>query len=184
MACVNLNISMARDGDDFILVFRNCTPELEDIIKGLMATMAKGTAAKEPAAELKDDPEEKKVPKLTKGPYRGMTPKELLNQTGVSGITELLMVQDEPEDVMEDIKKALNEYPYTYFKDVDPDKYTEGWGIKEIRQFMDIFEPLVPQTWRNEIALKYGAEDYETAKKSMTAKMAIDMIVSFIGYWK
>ena len=184
MCMVNLNIGMAREGNDFILVFRNCTPELEDIIKGLLTTMAKSAVTHDRSDNQQDTSAESKRPEITSGRYKGQTAKEALDRDGVSAIAELLTVSDESEDVMADISVALNGYPSVYFKDVDPDKYTEGWGVKEIRQFMEIFEPLVPQTWRNEIAVRYGAADYESAKKTMTAKTAVEMICSFIGYWK
>lgn len=111
-----LDIRAFQDGKDYVLVFRDCSPELKDIIKGLMNPVSVPDLEAESMSPTEDKAEYK--PRFESGPLEGRTPVDVLLEDGDEGYRLLRRTSTEDTILERERKEALALYKALRFREI------------------------------------------------------------------
>ena len=111
-----LDIRAFQDGKDYVLVFRDCSPELKDIVQGFLNPVS----VPDLEAESMSPTEEKTEynPRFSTGSLEGRTPVDVLLEDGDEGYR--LLRRERPEDTLleHERKEAMSLYKTLRFQEV------------------------------------------------------------------
>ena len=111
-----LDIRAFQDGKDYVLVFRDCSPELKDIIKGIVNPVSVPDLEAESMSPTEDKAEYK--PRFESGPLEGRTPVDVLLEDGDEGYRLLRKASTEDTILERERKEALALYKALRFREI------------------------------------------------------------------
>ena len=111
-----LDIRAFQDGKDYVLVFRDCSPELKDIVKGIVNPVSVPDLEAESMSPTEDKAEYK--PRFESGPLEGRTPVDVLLEDGDEGYRLLRKASTEDTLLDRERKEALALYKALRFREM------------------------------------------------------------------
>ena len=190
------------DGENFVVVTKNCSKEQANKILKAMADadlndveMAEESYA-EPVIEEElaipdissaiDAPAEdvpaKKIT-LNNKKYHGMTPDEVLARDGYAGFANLAYIRDHSNDsaTKTEIDRSLSAYFKNRFGRVkDPYRSVTRYDMDQCKKFFLYFAGILPEEKQEELAQKAGAIDFQIMLKEASLEELQSLIAAVI----
>ena len=188
------------DGDNFVIVTKNCTKEhaqriLDALNKAdLMDTQMAPAAEAEPLTEPEEimpvipddlftDPEPGEI-RFSSGKYAGLTPWEVLEQYKDKGYGNLsfLAMKGIPEALKVEIRVAQDAYFKKRFeKSKDPFKDVSSATMDFCKTFFLYFDNVLSDEQKNSIAEQAGYIDFKTFLENASLEQLQSLIASIIS---
>ena len=174
-----------EDGDRFVIVYKNCDPELKKrILKALVEAEIEipkeecqiteeeeaqvepivDNAPEMPACESESPEAEKACMVFPSGRYQGMTPEQVLEKDADSGYGNLTYIREKIRN--ESMKEAIRTAQAAYFKkrfaDGIPEERCAKWTEEETDNFFRFFGDLMTEADKQKVMERVGAIDYDS----------------------
>lgn len=182
------------DGDNFVIVSKNCTKEeAKKILMALAAADMDDIQETTPSsAEPVEEPEEviPVIPDVLQqelhemsapetvfpsGKYKGLTPSQVLDQYGAAGFGNLSFlspkIRQKDESFADEIDKCLHENFRAIFNTDDPKKYASALSEQEADDFLKYYGGILSEKDKADIAGQAGAASYDDLLKDAALKI-------------
>lgn len=149
-----MDIKAYQDGDDFVLVFKNCSAD----IKKMLETLLQPSLFAEASAEKGETPETV----VGYGPYKSLTATEVLTKYGDAGYANLMYLISAKllsKEAEEQARDSANLYLVDRFSSID-ESYAENAEEKEIRSFAGHFAMYLSDTQKKSVTQQAGFEKF------------------------
>ena len=162
------NINMYQDGNDLVIVFKNCTPDMKAMLEGFLQPALHSNSG---GQNEKGDQSE---PKITFGRYKNLTPTEILKQDGDMGYANLMYILIERKvDLSAEEWTLTSTIVESYFHERihsfgDPYKYAEEATDEEVENFFKYFAYEFSGTEEKELLESTGCSDLKAYRKNVS----------------
>ena len=184
-----LNVRAYKDGDSLVLYFDKCSPQLEELVMGLikpiMASEARVDAVEEEERDIiipniyYTDPETKK-PVLSD--MSGKSVKQYLDEEGdrAYGNIKWILQKGKFGDDKETVSRILAQWLVDKFYGVNPTEYAAGLSSEEVDNFLKSYSSLLTADMKNIIKNISATLDYDTFLKEAEKEKKMSLVMSII----
>ena len=172
-----MTIRTYQDGDDFVVYFENCRPDMKDFLINMFKPVMEKDSMLEQAEKEPADPV---IPDGC-GRYSGKRVTEVLQNDGNRGYATIAYILGKGLFSNEtDVRDILNEYLYDTFAGVDPQEYAGSFNEEGADEWIKCFDTLITANQKEKVVNITGFSSYEDFIKEGTLEQKIALIYNII----
>lgn len=169
-----------KDGADFVVIFKNCSPDLEKMIQNFLTPTQVQDSTLE-AGETEDV-------LISFASYAGRYAKDILAEEGMKGYGNLKWMKDNGKVETGQIS-ALNEilsiYAYEKISGIqDPYGYFSTADMDTVRLFIRVFDDYITEDMKAAVTEQAGYKDYPTFIANAGEEQIRSFAAAFVEKYK
>lgn len=173
----NINVMAYNDGDDFVLYFKNCSPDMKKFLTNMLNPLLCGDSQLEQVEKETVDPV---IPEGC-GRYTGKRVSEVLIEDGNKGYAVIAYILGQHKFSGEaDVRELLSQYLFDTFSFVDPMEYAGSLSEEQADEWLKCFDSLVTPSLKQKAKNLTGFESYEEFLKDGTKEQKVSMVYNII----
>ena len=173
----NVEIKAFQDGKDFVVVFKNCTPDMRAMLEGFLHPDILGDSS------LEAIPEEEQDVVINYSKYKNASASEILREEGDAGYANLrwMLSNGVITTGAATLREMLSMYAFDAFSRIsDPYKWVTEKSPEECRTFIKCFSDYLTDEMMAAAAEQAGYTDYTTFINNAGADVIRSFTAAFI----